>query len=119
MPSSNFCRSPPAIETWREVGSPGEHPSPSYLDRISPVTRRSELIQSRSSGRPSDDRSVAPLIEAWPLAPWTVTETILPETPRVDVDEVGHGADPEPEVLRSPGSRVNVSSQTAFGFADV
>ena len=88
------------------------------MDRISPVTRRSELIQSRSSGRPSDDRSVAPLIEAWPLAPWTVTETILPETPRETSTKLATVPIPSPRFAVT-WLAVNVSSQTAFGFADV
>ena len=117
-PIIEFLALAAAAETWRDVGSPGEQPRPSYLARISPVMRRSALIHSRSSGRPRLERNLSPLIAACPFAPLTVTDMILPETPRSTLVNPVTAPMPSPRWwVASAG--VNVCSQTAFGFAEV
>jgi hypothetical protein len=61
---------------------------------------------------------LSPLIAAWPFAPLTVTDMILPETPRSTLVNPVTAPMPSP---RCPVTCavVNVRSQTAFGFSAV
>src|ERR671918_2252379 len=73
---------PPGTTVWRDLASPGEQFNASYFSLISPVMCLLALIHTRSSRRPSADRSADPLIGFEPVEPRTLILTIRPDTPR-------------------------------------